>query len=637
MESTLWTRWGRALLSRSTHDSKLPGDTGAKLPISHPRPTLRRPDLPWLSLNGIWDFEIVETSGKNEELQELKAPSRFDQTIRVPFPIESSLSGVRQILLPKQTAWYRRFFELPEEWGGVGQGFRAILHFGAVDWECAVFFDGRILGIHRGGYDPFSFDITEVVAGRSDHEILVAVRDPTSEGIQPRGKQVLHPHGIWYTPCSGIWQDVWVEMVPETYVESLQLYGDPVESTATATVMLRGSGSARATVFVEIVEGGEVVAVGKGEPSRLLRIEMPHGSRPWSAEDPFLYEARIRVEPFGGHGAATGFCDRVSSYIGFRRIEVRTVKGIPRIFLNGSPVFLLGFLDQGYWPDGIYTPPSDDALEFDISLAKSLGANTLRKHVKVESEKFYHACDRLGILVLQDFPSGTFGHTEEGRKIFRREVEAHLRARYNHPSIVGWVIFNEGWGQHDTCELVDWVRHLDPTRLVIGASGWVDRGCGDLADLHIYPGLGKLGKMPLSAVPDIWFGNDEESVKKQAELGVAEIPNKSFRPLIFGEFGGLGLEVAGHSWEGAVFSYKPTKSRQDLTAQYVALLGEIAEAAERGLSGAIYTQLADVEGEHNGMITYDREVVKVSVPEARRAAERVVRMGLDRIEEELDP
>jgi beta-galactosidase/beta-glucuronidase len=627
MNNRLLTRWGRELLS----------DPSSAQPQSqaqyHPTPTLRRSDESWFLLDGWWEFEITEAPREYKTLQELERPSKFTSSIRVPFPIESDLSGVGRILEPGETAWYRREFRLPDNWKIYGPSTRAILRIQAVDWECAVFLNDRLLGTHRGGYDSFAFDISEL-ARINENELLLLVRDPTSDGVQPRGKQVLRPHGIWYTPCSGIWQDVWVELVPDTYISSILLSGDPLTKTATANIRLEGpqrnaKSEAVGEVVIEIGKGDEVLGVGKGDPAKPIEIELFDEPHPWSPEDPFLFDATIRLETAGAGATGATHADEVSSYLGFRRIEVKDFKGIPRIHLNGTPRFLYGFLDQGYWPDGIYTPPSDEALVFDISLAQQLGANTLRKHVKVESERFYYWCDRIGMLVLQDIPSGTFGYSDEGRQIFRDELEALIETRGRHPSIVGWVVFNEGWGQHDTCEHVEWLLRKDPTRLVVGASGWVDKGCGHIADLHVYPGMEKLGEISLSQLPNVWYERDSQSAATAAKLGISDIPSRQSRALILGEFGGLGLRLQGHLWSDSSFSYKLTSDTQDLTSQYVQMLSELEEAATKGLSGAIYTQLSDVESEHNGVMTYDREVVKVDISEARRAAERLVGMTYD--------
>lgn len=610
--SALVTEWGKRLLEAGGF---------AKRAEAHPRPTMQRGSQSWVSLDGVWECTVTEGEFS-------KPPERFDGSILVPFPFESLLSGQGGSLGPGRILWYRRIFEAPE----VTSHQKLLLHFGAVDWEARVWLNGKYLGKHRGGYDPFYFDITQAIEVGAN-ELLVATTDPTEAGKQPRGKQVSRPHGIWYTACSGIWQSVWLERVPSVFVGSLSARGIPETGDVDLVVRLAGAkpfggdGEIEEITFgeslhtrvvvrlLEGMEGEEEIARTIGAPHRPLRLRIDGTPRLWSPEDPFLYGLEVRVENALNDDA--GFSvepDVVRSYIGLRKVGVAEVGGIPRITLNGEPRFLFGFLDQGYWPDGIYTAPSDDALRKDVEKAKNLGANVLRKHVKVEPERYYYWCDRIGMMVLQDMPSGTFGYDPAGKAMFRRELKAMLHARAHHPSIIGWVIFNEGWGQHDGCAIAEWVKSEDPERLVIAASGWVDEGCGDVRDVHAYP------------APNDKILSSEGVVSTTGRTSSQAVDR---RPLILGEFGGLGLEVKGHTWTNSGrWAYELHGSREELTRRYEELLERLRGLAGRGLCGAIYTQLTDVEGEVNGVLTYDRAVTKVDPDTARKAAERLTNVRL---------
>lgn len=574
VEGRIRTRWASGV----TPDRVLP---------EYPRPTLVRDA--WQNLNGLWDYAVTKAEGADAA-----APptAKYDGKILVPFPIESALSGVGRALGPDERLWYRRTFRIPAEWAGQ----RVRLHFGAVDWHARVLLNGKLLGEHKGGYDGFSFDATSALNG-GDNELLVAVADPTDAGGQPRGKQWAEPHGIWYTRSSGIWQTVWLEPVPsEATIEAVEIVPDVsgarVRVDVKRTWRSRGIPPAR----IEIVADGAVV--GRSEEAVTGPVEIALAApRLWSPDDPFLYEVRVSFSDLG-------VTDRVRSYFGMREVKVAPDdQGVTRILLNGKPLFQFGPLDQGFWPDGLYTAPTDEALRFDVEAVRRMGGNLLRKHVKVEPERFYAWCDRLGVLVWQDIPSPFFAAegwkeklpalTEEWKAQFQAEMTAIMQSRRHHPSIVMWVPFNEGWGQNDldwAKEMVALARKLDPSRLVNNASGWTDMGVGDVNDIHVYPGPG---------AP----------------------PNEKLRAAVLGEFGGLGLPVEGHTWVGKNnWGYVSYKSPAELTEAYVVLLRQLPLLIGEGLCAAVYTQTTDVEIECNGWLTYDREVWKIDPSRAAEAA-----------------
>jgi hypothetical protein len=555
----LLTRWAKDVSPDKVHPE-------------YPRPQLVREK--WTNLNGLWGY-AVRPAAEGE-------PQKWDGQILVPFPIESALSGVMQRVGEGKKLWYSRGLDARRI-----EGRRTLLHFGGVDWQCEVFVNGQSVGTHTGGYDPFTFDITKALTtGKQLQSLVVAVSDPTDANWQPRGKQVGAPKGIWYTPTTGIWQTVWLEEVPTTYIKSIVATPDIERGQVAIKVEL--GGAARALRLQASSEAAMAVTSVTGTEAT-LQIKQP---RLWSPSDPFLYDLKLTL--FDDQGGAD---DSVTSYFGMRKIALgKDKEGITRLMLNNQPVFQYGPLDQGFWPDGLYTAPTDAALKYDLEVTKQLGFNMVRKHVKVEPARWYHHCDKLGLLVWQDMPSGD-KHApwnpmglHNGKEIerekdsadnFRREWAAIIDALRNCPSIVCWVPFNEAWGQFDTVSVTEWTMKYDPTRVVNCASGGNDFPVGHICDLHRYPG---------PTIPKL-----EEQ-----------------RAVVLGEFGGLGLPLEGHTWQGKDnWGYRSFTDKPSLNAAYEQLIHRLRPLIGKGLSAAVYTQTTDVEVEVNGFMTYDREVLKL--------------------------
>ncbi len=560
--------------------SRFAADVDQALPWpEYPRPQLVRSR--WLNLNGQWDYALTDRGSAQ--------PASFDGQILVPFAIESTLSGVGQTPTTEQTLWYSRSFEVPAEWSGE----RVLLHFGAVDFHASVYVNGQLAGEHKGGYTPFSFDVTDLLADGGEQELAVSVWDPTDTWTQARGKQVSEPSGIWYTSVTGIWQTVWLEPVPSAgSIEGLEVEADREAGAAALTVRTRGD-CADCEVRLTAYLGDTAVAEAAGNAATALQIE-PSDLQLWTPDTPVLYDLDIVLL----QGDQT--LDRASSYFAIRDIALgQDERGFTRLLLNGEPIFMFGPLDQGWWPDGLYTAPTDEALQYDIEVTKMLGFNMARKHVKVEPARWYYHCDRLGLLVWQDMPNGNLrrgspnsllvGSTDaedaqrpaDSAEQFEAELAELVDTFKFFPSIVMWVPFNEGWGQYDVERIDSFVRERDPTRLVNATSGWTDRGIGDVFDAHMYPGPG------MERVP-------------------------ADRATLLGEFGGLGWPVDDHLWwtDKRNWGYRTYFSREDLNAKYQEVVGNLVGPRALGLAAAIYTQTSDVEGEVNGLMTYDRELVK---------------------------
>ena len=554
-EGPLQTRWAKDV----DPDNVLP---------EYPRPQMQR--AAWSNLNGLWQYAVRPASVS-------EPPQSWDGELLVPFPIESALSGVMRTVDADQALWYQREFRLPSDW----KGQRILLHFGAVDWRATVWVNGRQIIEHEGGYDPFSAEITDALTSEEAQVVTVRVWDPTDRSWQPRGKQISNPHGIWYTAVTGIWQTVWLEPVPASSIERLSVSPDFDQKNITVRADVVGEAG---RLKVEVLEDGRIIATATAASGQPLTLNVP-SAKSWSPDDPHLYDLRVALESQGG------VLDTVNSYFGMRKVELKPdQEGVPRLWLNNRPLFQYGLLDQGWWPDGLYTAPSDEALRYDIEITRQCGFNMCRKHVKVEPQRWYYWCDRLGLLVWQDMPSGDryIGGNEpdivrspESQANFDREWKAIIDANRHHPSIVVWVPFNEGWGQSDTTRILDWTRDYDPTRLVDGPSGWADRGSGDMYDRHEYPGPGMF-------------------------------PIESRRASVLGEFGGLGWPVKGHLWQAdGNWGYRTHASQEELQRQYEQLITALRPLIGRGLAAAVYTQTTDVEGEVNGLMTYDRAVLKM--------------------------
>lgn len=591
----------------------------------YPRPQMVRED--WMSLNGLWDYAITPRTSP--------APEDYEGSILVPFAVESALSGVGRRVTPDDRLWYRRQFAVPPAW--IDR--RLLLHFGALDWEMTLWVNGGLVGSHRGGYDPFYFDITDFLVPGQDHEVVVAVTDPTSLGDQPRGKQRLGDGRIWYTPVSGIWQTVWLEPVPaEASVGEIRITPRLEEGEVDVAVLglyPHNSDAYAARVRVREREAGPVLAESTHRLDRLQTLRIPD-PRPWSPDDPFLYDLDVELfrvpapdlpprtprrgaqeQAYFGITEDTVLLDAVDSYFGMRSVSVEHGNdGFPRLALNGEVLFQYGPLDQGFWPGGLYTPPSEAAMLHDLTFIKSAGFNMLRKHIKVEPARYYYLADSLGLLIWQDMPAGMLANeppfegpaseqnvrqyddaellrrTESGLQ-FELELRRMVASLYNHPSIVMWVVHNEGWGQFGTKRLVDMVHGVDSTRLVLGASGWRDAGVGDVLSQHTYS-------------VDLW-DRERDGLKNI-------LPDPDIRrPAVIGEFGGIALPIDGHVWAPeAVFGYQIYETPEELLEQYRHRVQQVLEArTTHGVSAAVYTQTTDIEKEVNGLMTYDREVIKI--------------------------
>ena len=540
----------------------------------YPRPIMER--SAWKNLNGLWDYAILPI-GENE-------PQQFDGKILVPFAVESSLSGVQKTLGNNNELWYKNSFTIPSDW----KNKNVLLHFGAVDWKTEVFINDIKVGTHTGGYTAFSFDITPYLKS-GNQKLVVKVWDGTDRGFQPRGKQVSRPEGIWYTPVSGIWQTVWLEPVNNKHIASVKSIPDIDKKRLNVDVSTINT-TAADVVEVVMKNGNTIVASGKSVCGQTLELSVPD-MKLWSPENPFLYDMEINLYEKGK------VVDNIKSYTAMRKVSTkRDENGIVRLQLNNEDYFHFGPLDQGWWPDGLYTAPTDEALLYDIQKTKDFGYNMIRKHVKVEPARWYTHCDRVGMLVWQDMPNGGASprwqnrnyfngqeliRTPESEATFRKEWKEIMDLLISNPSIVVWVPFNEAWGQFKTEEISDWTKAYDPSRLVNPASGGNHYRTGDMLDLHNYPG------------PELYLYDAE-------------------RATVLGEYGGIGLPLEGHLWQtDKNWGYIQFKNSKEVTDEYVKYAEQLKTLIRAGFSAAVYTQTTDVEGEVNGLMTYDRKVIKL--------------------------
>ncbi|MCD7973151.1 MAG: beta-galactosidase [Candidatus Azobacteroides sp.] len=542
----------------------------------------------WQNLNGIWEYAILPY-GQPE-------PERFDGEILVPFAVESALSGVQKRLDKENELWYKRTFTIPSKW----KNKNILLHFGAVDWKAEVYVNNKLAGTHTGGYTPFSFDITPFLTS-GKQELVVKVWDPTDESYIPRGKQVKNPEGIFYTPVSGIWQTVWMEPVNKKYISSINTIADIDQNQLRVEINTENTSSSD-IISVEIKEGNQVIATGKETAGQPVVLSIPD-AKYWSPESPFLYDVVVKLNDRGK------VVDQIASYTAMRKISVRRDENdILRLQLNNEDYFHFGPLDQGWWPDGLYTAPTDEALLYDIRKTKDFGFNMIRKHVKVEPARWYMHCDRVGILVWQDMPNGDGSphwdnfryfrgeelvRTEESEANYRKEWKEVMDYLKPYPCIAVWVPFNEAWGQFKTPEITDWTKAYDPSRLVNPSSGGNHYYTGDILDFHEYPA-------PRMRMYDY------------------------DRVTVLGEFGGIGLPLQGHLWqEDKNWGYVQFKNSKEVTDEYVKYGEELLSLVNRGISAAVYTQTTDVEGEINGLMTYDRKVIKMEEPRIREINRRI--------------
>jgi len=553
----------------------------------YPRPIMERGE--WKNLNGLWQYAIIDKGAR--------IPQAFDGEILVPFAVESSLSGVQKRIDDTKELVYQRTFEVPSSW----KGKQVLLHFGAVDWKTDVWVNDVKVGSHTGGYAPFSFDITPALNAKSN-KLVVRVWDPTDKSYQPRGKQVSNPGGIWYTPVSGIWQTVWLEPVNEKHIANLRILPD-VDANVLKIDACVAEGTATDMLEVSVYDGNQLVATGKSINGEAVDVEMPQDVKLWSPDSPFLYTLKVALINKGK------VVDKVDSYAAMRKFSSRRDEnGIVRLELNNQPLFQFGPLDQGWWPDGLYTAPTDEALRYDVQKTKDFGFNMIRKHIKVEPARWYMHCDQLGIIVWQDMPSGDKNPEWQMRKYFdgaerlrSPESEANYRKEwkeimdylYSYPCIGTWVPFNEAWGQFKTQEIAEWTKQYDPSRLVNPASGGNHYTCGDILDLHNYP------------APSMYLYDAQ-------------------RATVLGEYGGIGLVLKEHLWEpNRNWGYVQFNSSKEATDEYVKYAEMLYNMVVKGFSGAVYTQTTDVEIEVNGLMTYDRKVIKLDEKRVREINQRI--------------
>ena len=553
----------------------------------YPRPIMERND--WKNLNGLWKYAITKKGDPT--------PAAYQGDILVPFAVESSLSGVGKMINEKEELWYQRTFDVPSAW----RGKQILLHFGAVDWKAEVWVNDVKVGEHTGGFTPFYFDITSVL-NKGNNDLVVKVWDPSDRGEQPRGKQIANPHGIWYTPVTGIWQTVWLEPVATQYITNLKTTPDIDNNSVKVEVAANTTSADK--VEVKVFDGKNLVAKGAALNGVPVELTMPANAKLWSPDSPFLYNMEVTLYKDGKA------IDQVKSYTAMRKYSIRKGQnGITRLQLNNKDYFQFGPLDQGWWPDGLYTAPTDEALVYDLKKTKDFGYNMVRKHVKVEPARWYTHCDQLGLIVWQDMPNGGpspqwqarnyFNGTEVIRSAaseanYRKEWKEIIDCLYSYPSIAVWVPFNEAWGQFKTPEIVAWTKEYDPSRLVNPASGGNHYTCGDILDLHHYPG------------PNMFLYDPR-------------------RATVLGEYGGIGLVVEGNTWvnDKKNWGYVKFNTSDEVTNEYIKYGKHLLELIRKGFSAAVYTQTTDVEGEINGLMTYDRKVIKMNEAKVREINQQI--------------
>ena len=553
----------------------------------YPRPIMERND--WKNLNGLWKYAITKKGDPT--------PAAYQGDILVPFAVESSLSGVGKMINEKEELWYQRTFDIPSAW----RGKQILLHFGAVDWKAEVWVNDVKVGEHTGGFTPFYFDITSVL-NKGNNDLVVKVWDPSDRGEQPRGKQIANPHGIWYTPVTGIWQTVWLEPVATQYITNLKTTPDIDNNSVKVEVAANTTSADK--VEVKVFDGKNLVAKGAALNGVPVELTMPANTKLWSPDSPFLYNMEVTLYKDGKA------IDQVKSYTAMRKYSIRKGQnGITRLQLNNKDYFQFGPLDQGWWPDGLYTAPTDEALVYDLKKTKDFGYNIVRKHVKVEPARWYTHCDQLGLIVWQDMPNGGpspqwqarnyFNGTEVIRSAaseanYRKEWKEIIDCLYSYPSIAVWVPFNEAWGQFKTPEIVAWTKEYDPSRLVNPASGGNHYTCGDILDLHHYPD------------PNMFLYDPR-------------------RATVLGEYGGIGLVVEGNTWvnDKKNWGYVKFNTSDEVTNEYIKYGKHLLELIRKGFSAAVYTQTTDVEGEINGLMTYDRKVIKMNEAKVREINQQI--------------
>ena len=553
----------------------------------YPRPIMERHE--WKNLNGSWNYAITK---KGEA-----APGNYQGEILVPFAVESSLSGVGKRINEHQELWYQRTFDVPSSW----KGKQILLHFGAVDWKADVWVNDVKVGEHTGGFTPFYFDITSAL-NKGNNQLVVKVWDPADRGEQPRGKQVERPEGIWYTPVTGIWQTVWLEPVAAQHIAHLKTTPDIDKKTVKVEVATNVCSPDK--VEVKVFDGKNLVAKGAALNGVPVELTLPEDVKLWSPESPSLYDMEVTLYKDGKA------IDQVKSYTALRKFSTHKDKnGITRLQLNNKDYFQFGPLDQGWWPDGLYTAPTDEALVYDLKKIKDFGYNMVRKHVKVEPARWYTYCDQLGLIVWQDMPNGGRGPAEwqmhkyydgadairsaKSEANYRKEWKEIIDYLYSYPSIGVWVPFNEAWGQFKTPEIAAWTKEYDPSRLVNPASGGNHYTCGDILDLHNYPG------------PNLYLYDPT-------------------RATVLGEYGGIGMALKGHLWlADKNWGYVKFNTPEEVTNEYIKYADHLLELIEKGFSAAVYTQITDVEEEVNGLVTYDRKVIKVDEPKIKAINQKI--------------